>query len=104
MESVTVAGLLHALSDPVRIAIVAELLKEKKKCGVNCVQTMSRAKLSLPKSTCSQHYQILREAGIIFSERKGVELASRIRCEELEARFPGLLKSIIKAYQKEAKK
>ncbi|HEY5894545.1 MAG TPA: hypothetical protein VIT91_15090 [Chthoniobacterales bacterium] len=55
----------------------------------------------MPKSTCSQHYQILRESGLIWSERRGVELASRPRTEELETRFPGLIKSILYAYEAE---
>ncbi len=52
-------------------------------------------------STCSQHFQILREAGLIRCERKGVELSSRLRLRELEARFPGLLRSILRSYRHE---
>jgi DNA-binding transcriptional ArsR family regulator len=99
MESVTVAGILHALADPVRLAIVRELLEAES--GMNCVETMSKVNVALPKSTCSQHFQILREAGLIRCERKGVELSSRLRCRELEARFPGLLSTILKAHKRE---
>jgi hypothetical protein len=35
------------------------------------------------------------------SERRGVDLSSRIRSAELETRFPGLLASILKSYKKE---
>ncbi len=100
IESITVSGILHALADPVRLAIVSELLGAES--GMNCVETMSRCKVTLPKSTCSQHFQILREAGLIRCERKGVELSSRLRCHELEARFPGLLGTILNAYAREA--
>jgi DNA-binding transcriptional ArsR family regulator len=99
IESVTVAGILHALSDPVRLGIVAELRKAE--CGLNCVETRDRINCSMPKSTCSQHYRILREAGLIRSERKGVELTSSLRRKELDSRFPGLLESILKAWKKE---
>ncbi len=99
IETITVAGILHALSDPVRLAIVHELLKSES--AVNCVETMSKVKVVMPKSTCSQHFQILREAGIIESERRGVELLNRLRLHEVEARFPGLVKTILKAYSKE---
>lgn len=99
IESVSVAGILHALADPVRLAIVSELMEAES--GINCVETMSRIDVVLPKSTCSQHFQILREAGLILSERKGVELSSRLRHREIEARFPGLLSSILMAYEKE---
>jgi DNA-binding transcriptional ArsR family regulator len=100
IESITVADILHALADPIRLAIVAELM-DAGGSGMNCVETMSSAKIVLPKSTCSQHFQILREAGLIHCERKGVELTSRLRYREVEQRFPGLLRSILKAYQKE---
>jgi len=96
---VTVAGILHALSDPVRLRIVSRLLKSPS--GMNCTETTLKLNLAMPKSTCSQHYRILREAGLIASERRGVDLSSRVRAVELEARFPGLLASILKSYRKE---
>jgi DNA-binding transcriptional ArsR family regulator len=99
IDDVTVAGVLHALSDPVRLGIVNRLLKSP--AGMNCTQMTLKLKLTMPKSTCSQHYRILREAGLIVSERKGVELTSRVRSSELEARFPGLLASIVQSYTKE---
>ncbi|HYF36470.1 MAG TPA: helix-turn-helix domain-containing protein [Prosthecobacter sp.] len=83
-----------------RLGIVAEL----RRCdsGLNCVETRDRLKYTMPKSTCSQHYRILRESGLIRSERRGVELTSSLRRKELESRFPGLLDSILKAWRKES--
>jgi DNA-binding transcriptional ArsR family regulator len=69
---------------------------------MNCTQVTALLEAELPKSTCSQHYRILREAGIIVSEKRGVELFSRVRERELNARFPGLLLSILKAYDRES--
>ncbi len=99
IESVTVVDILHALADPVRLAIVRELMQAHD--GLSCVETMSRVQLVLPRSTCSQHFQILREAGLIRCERKGVELSSRLRLREIEGRFPGLLRSILRSHEKE---
>lgn len=99
MESVGIVDILHALADPVRLAIVGELMEAGG--GLSCVETMNRVALALPKSTCSQHFQILREAGLIRCERRGVELSSRLRLEEIEGRFPGLLDSILRSYRKE---
>lgn len=99
IDDVTVGGILHALSDPVRVRIVDKLLKAPG--GMNCTETTLRLRLAMPKSTCSQHYRILREAGLIVSERRGVDLSSRVRSAELEKRFPGLLSSILKSYRKE---
>jgi DNA-binding transcriptional ArsR family regulator len=100
ISDVTVAAVLYALSDPVRIGIVNELLKSRR--GLNCTETTLRLKRPMAKSTCSQHYRILRDAGLIVSERKGVDLSSRVRAAELEGRFPGLLLSVLQAYRKEA--
>jgi DNA-binding transcriptional ArsR family regulator len=102
IEDITVAGILHALADPHRLAIVGELLKAES--GLNCTQTTGKLEVPMPKSTCSQHYRILREAGLIACERKGVEMTSRVRLRELDARFPGLLQSILKAHEKETAK
>ena len=99
IADVTVAGILHALSDPVRLSLVSKLLKTP--AGMNCTETTLKLKLAMPKSTCSQHYRILREAGLIVSERRGVDLTSRVRAAELETRYPGLLASILKSYKKE---
>jgi DNA-binding transcriptional ArsR family regulator len=99
IDSVGVVDILHALADPVRLAIVGELMEARD--GLNCVETMSRVRLVLPKSTCSQHFQILREAGLIRCERRGVELSSRLRLREIEGRFPGLLGSILRSYGQE---
>lgn len=98
-DSITLAGVLHALSDPVRLGIVAELRAADQ--GLNCVETTSRLPRSMPKSTCSQHFRILREAGIIHSERRGVELTSRLRRKELDARFPGLLDTVLKSWRRD---
>jgi DNA-binding transcriptional ArsR family regulator len=101
-RDLTVAGILHALSDPTRLAIVCELLKAR--AGMNCTETARKLKRPMAKSTCSQHYRILREAGVIASERVGVDLTSRVRTAELETRFPGLLTSIIESYRKDTRR
>jgi DNA-binding transcriptional ArsR family regulator len=99
IDDVGITDFLHALADPVRLAIVCELMEAEG--GMSCVEVMSRLLVVPPKSTCSQHFQILREAGLIRCERKGVELSSRLRLRELEARFPGLLRSILRSYRHE---
>ena len=52
----------------------------------------------VPKSTLSQHFKALREAGLIRSERQGIEMRNTSRCAEIETRFPGLIPAIIQAY------
>lgn len=99
MDDVTISGILHALADPVRLGIVDELRTSA--TGMNCVETIGKIDASMPKSTCSLHFQILRESGLIRSERKGIELNSQLRLKELETRFPGLIDCILQAYHAE---
>lgn len=94
---ISIASVLYALSDPVRAAIVRELTKSPQ--GMNCTEMNQRLGLKLAKSSCSQHYRILRDAGVIFCARKGVELFSRVRTQELSAKFPGLLRAILSGYE-----
>jgi DNA-binding transcriptional ArsR family regulator len=97
-KDIAITAVLYALSDPVRAAIVRELSTAPQ--GLNCTEMNQRLGLKLPKSTCSQHYRILREAGVIHCERKGVELFSKVRTQDLSASFPGLLRSILAGYQR----
>ncbi|HTV86332.1 MAG TPA: helix-turn-helix domain-containing protein [Dyella sp.] len=99
IEDITVEGILHALSDPVRAAIYAELAVSS---GATCSNFLKVSDRDIPKSTLSQHFRALREAGLIRSERQGVEMRNSTRCAEIEQRFPGLLPAIMKAHQAQA--
>jgi DNA-binding transcriptional ArsR family regulator len=96
IEEVTVEGILHALSDPVRAAMYADIAAQE--CPQNCSDFLTVRDQAIPKSTLSQHFRILREAGLIRSERHGVEIRNISRCTELERRFPGLIQTIVTAH------
>ena len=96
IEDVTVEGILHALSDPVRVAIYADIVAQE--CAQSCSNFLTVRDKTIPKSTLSQHFRILREAGLIRSERHGVEMHNVSRCAELEKRFPGLIHAIVTAH------
>ena len=96
IEDVTVEGILHALSDPVRVAIYADIVAQE--CAQNCSNYLTVRNKNIPKSTLSQHFRILREAGLIRSERHGVEMHNVSRCAELEERFPDLIRAIVTAH------
>ena len=97
IDDITVEGIMHALSDPVRAVIFSRL------AGTTNASTCSAFQEScdkpVPKSTLSQHFKVLREAGLIRSERKGVEMHNVSRCTEIEKRFPGLIPAIISAHR-----
>lgn len=96
IDDITLEGILHALSDPVRAAIYAQLAVSEG--SATCTQLATVADREVPKSTLSQHFRALREAGLVRSERAGVEMRSTTRCREIEQRFPGLIPAIMKAY------
>jgi DNA-binding transcriptional ArsR family regulator len=96
VEDVTVEAILHALSDPVRVAIYANIVGAD--CSQNCSTFLSVSNKTIPKSTLSQHFKVLREAGLICSERRGVEMQNTSRCEEIDRRFPGLIRTIVNAH------
>ena len=95
-DDVTVEGILHALSDPVRARIFAEIVRAEH--PRTCIGAMALCDQAVPKSTLSQHFRVLREAGLIRSERRGVELHNTPRCAELEGRFGNLVELILKAH------
>src|SRR4051812_18375361 len=96
IDEVTVEGILHALADPVRVAIFSDIVAQG--CPQTCSNFLTVSDKAIPKSTLSQHFKILREAGLIRSERHGVEIRNTSRCTELDQRFPGLIKAIVTAH------
>jgi DNA-binding transcriptional ArsR family regulator len=101
LEDITVEGILHALSDPVRAAIYADIVAQE--CSHSCSMFLTVSDKAIPKSTLSQHFRALREAGLIRGERRGVEMHNTSRCAEIEERFPGLLRAIVNAHTIQSK-
>ena len=96
LDDVTVEAILYALSDPVRVAIFTDIVGSA--CSLNCSNFLNVRQKRIPKSTLSQHFKALREAGLIRGERSGVEMHNTSRCAEIEKRFPGLIPAIVKAH------
>jgi len=97
IDEVTVEGILYALSDPVRARIYAKLAQAE--CTQTCSTFLTIQDAPLPKSTLSRQFAVLREAGLIRSERRGVEMHNATRCAELKAKFGPLIESVLNAYK-----
>ncbi len=92
-EDITLAGVLGALSDPMRLKILKKLL-ERSDGSLLCSAAAPCAEMA--KSTLSHHFRVLRDAGLIRTTKEGVENLNSVRWEEVNRRFPGLLKAIMK--------
>jgi DNA-binding transcriptional ArsR family regulator len=71
-------------------------------CAATCTALQQAGDRTIPKSSLSQHFRVLREAGLVRSERSGVEMHNTTRCGEIEQRFPGLIPAILNAHRMQA--
>jgi DNA-binding transcriptional ArsR family regulator len=85
---------LHALSDPTRMIIVQTLRADPERaCGTFPVDVVA--------STLTHHFRVLRESGVIHQRDDGNRRWTTLRHEDLQARFPGLLDTVVGAYDRE---
>jgi DNA-binding transcriptional ArsR family regulator len=89
-EELELSAVLHALSDPVRLKMVAALDSDTE-------QTCAGFDVPVTKSTCTHHFKVLREAGVIRQRQEGTSRVNTLRREDLDARFPGLLDSVLRS-------
>ncbi len=82
---------MHALSDPVRLQMVRAL--------ADCEEPIACGTIDVPvaKSTRTHHWRVLRENGLIRQTERGTAKLTELRRDDLEARFPGLLKIVLEA-------
>lgn len=88
IETVSLAEVLHALSDPVRLCILRSL-----KCGEETAWSGFMVKVS--PSTLSHHMKVLRNAGLIANRREGTRCLVSLR-PELSDRFPDLVETVMR--------
>ena len=91
LEDVPLATALHALADPCRLAIVRRLAEG----GEYSCSAAAAACHDVPKSTLSNHFKILRAAGLVRTRPAGRDHLSVLRRDEFEGRFPGLLATVL---------
>lgn len=89
MRDVELHVVMQAMSDPCRLAIVRQLLASKGR-ALAC----NEVHLDVAKATRSHHFEVLRTAGVIFTEMDGTKCMTSVRRAEVDKRFPGLLKLI----------
>ncbi|SDN51230.1 ArsR/SmtB family transcription factor [Actinacidiphila guanduensis] len=91
-EEIDLGAVLSALADPLRRRVVVELAErpdEERLCA--------SFRLSVGKSTRTHHWRVLREAGLVYQRDAGNRLWMRLRSEDLDRRFPGLIAAVAAA-------
>ncbi|MFJ4655051.1 ArsR/SmtB family transcription factor [Nocardia sp. NPDC088792] len=83
-DALSLIDVLSALSDPLRLAIVANLADGSE-------MPCTAFELPVSKSTQSWHFRTLREAGVIRQRDDGTRRLNSLRRTDIDARFPGLL-------------
>jgi DNA-binding transcriptional ArsR family regulator len=87
---ISLAGVLYALGDPVRLEIVRRLAEkgELPCAALDC---------DVPKSTMSHHFRVLREAGVVHCRKEGTQHINSLRRTDLDMLFPGLLDVVLRS-------
>lgn len=90
VRDLNLTSVLAAMADPVRMHLVQTLADGRE---------LAWSELDVPvgKSTLSHHLKTLRGAGVTKTRQEGTRCFVRLRTEDLEERFPGVLQSILSA-------
>ncbi|MGW5349754.1 ArsR/SmtB family transcription factor [Streptomyces sp. NPDC004031] len=89
-EQIRLENVLTALGHPMRLSVVRTLAAGgEHPCGALLK--------NVAKSTLTHHWKVLREGGLIWQRPSGRELLLSLRRDDIDARFPGLLDSVLDA-------
>lgn len=91
LADVRLEHVMSVLGEPIRLTILHKLLSSSDEWDHPCAWFG----FDRPKSTLSHHYKVLREAGLITQRQYGLERRSRVRVEEIDERFPGLIQLLL---------
>ncbi len=89
-KNISLPGVLYALGDPVRLEIVRLLATKGEQCCADF-------DFAIAKSTMSNHFKILRESGVVLTHKEGTQHINKLRFEDLDMLFPGLLDAVLQS-------
>ncbi|WP_439650300.1 ArsR/SmtB family transcription factor [Glycomyces amatae] len=89
-EEMALVEVMGALSDPIRVGLV-RLLADGRERG------WGELRAPVAKSTLSHHLRVLRDAGVTRTRQEGTRCFVVLRRDDLDDRFPGLLKAVLDA-------
>ena len=96
VQDLELTKVLQALGDPLRLQVVRMLAAGTDlSCTALC--------LGRPKSSMSHHFKSLIDAGLLRVDVMGNRHINNLRRDDLESRFPGLLRVVVDASSGEKK-
>ncbi|MFF3347143.1 ArsR/SmtB family transcription factor [Streptomyces sp. NPDC002779] len=90
-EDVSVQTALSAVADPVRMQLIRELAD-----SADWTRSCGSFDVPVGKAALSHHFSVLRGAGLVEQRDEGPKRVNRLRREEFDARFPGLLALVLR--------
>jgi DNA-binding transcriptional ArsR family regulator len=93
LAEIDVLDVLHALADPVRLGMVRQLAG----CAEGGEMSCGQIEVAVSKSTASHHLKVLMRSGLTVEREQGTRKFVRLRRQEVDARFPGLLDSVLRS-------
>ena len=98
-EQIELPLVLDCLSDPIRLAIVYQLAQQERVSSELCCGDFNGLS---GKSNLAYHFAKLRESGLMLTRVAGTNRFMRLRRDDLDARFPGLLDAVLSSAAKDA--
>ncbi|CAM2783334.1 Transcriptional regulator [Corynebacterium jeikeium] len=87
-DEITLARVLAALSDPTRLEMIRRLADGLEHDSLELAD-------DLPRSTLTYHTRMLRESGVTWTRSEGRACLIRLRSEDLDRLFPGVLSAVV---------
>ncbi len=87
-DEITLDRVLAALSDRTRLEMIRRLADGREHDSLELAD-------DLPRSTLTYHTRMLREAGVTWTRGEGRACLIRLRREDLDKLFPGVLAAVI---------
>jgi DNA-binding transcriptional ArsR family regulator len=100
-DQIDLPMVLDCLSDPIRLAIVYTLALREQAATELCCGDFNALS---GKSNLAYHFAKLRESGVMQTRIVGTNRLMRLRRDDLDARFPGLLDAVIKSAGRDAER
>jgi DNA-binding transcriptional ArsR family regulator len=100
-DQIELSMVLDCLSDPTRLAIVCALAARSNAATEMCCGDFNALS---GKSNLAYHFAKLRESGLMLTRIVGTNRLMKLRREDLDARFPGLLDAVTKSAARDAER